>query len=188
MKRFSLLFLSVILIMSSAIYSCKPPYTTDAAGMEKLENDLKEKFGQDAYYTYISYLKVDDDAYAVNVQVSQDKESFQQEQWIYDAGSWNMTGPMTMQISANTPGFYKFQINDDISVKKLGVLIEKSIASFKSEKNGQDPILMNAVLNSNNTVTDENTKYRYTVILKDKNDPTTHSYTYGKDGSLLNSN
>lgn len=169
-------------------YSCKPPYTTDAAGMVELEKDLIEKFGKEAYYTYISYMKIDDNAYGVNVQVSQDKESIQQEIWLYDAGSWINTGPMTMQISAQTPGFYKFQIGEDVSVQKLGALIDESIKTFKSENKGQNPIVTNAVLNSNNTVTDANTKYRYTVMLKDKDSTNTHSYTYDKTGQILNSN
>jgi len=158
--------------------------------MKALEEDLISKFGADAYYTYISYLRLNDDnAYGVNVQVSDDKESAQQDIWLYEAGTWTNTGPMIMQISAQTPGFYKFQLKKEVHLEQLGRLIEQSMDSFKVKYPDTEPILSNAVLNTNNTVTDAQTKFRYTVILKDKkNNEVMHSYTYGIDGQLLNAN
>lgn len=184
--KFSLLIASLALIISTG---CNPPYSTDAEGMKKLEQDLIKEFGANAYYTYISYLRLnEDDAYGVKVQVSEEKESIQQDEYLFEAGSWVRTGPMTMQLGAETPGFYKFQLGDGVTVAKLGEMIEKSKSDFLGKYSDKTPILTLAVLNTNNTVTDANSKFRYTVILKDKNSEITHSYTYGVDGGLLNSN
>lgn len=186
---FNRLLLIISLISVLSIVSCNPPYTTDTEGMKKLEQDLIKEFGKEAYYTYISYLRLnEDDAYGVKVQVSQEKESIQQDEYLFEAGSWVRTGPMTMQLGANTPGFYKFKLGDDVTVQKLGEMIEKSFGDFRTKYSDKEPIMTLAVLNTNNTVTDANSKFRYTVILKDKNSDITHSYTYGIDGTLLNNN
>lgn len=186
MKKLSVLSISAVVLLAS----CRLEYEHNAAGMMKLQQALAEEFGNDAYYTSIGINAAGDETqgYIVRVEKSADKESIRNEVWIREGGSWINGGVANMQIDARTAGYYKFQLNKEVNLEQLGALIDSSKVRFTNEQKGNNPILKTAIVNTNNTVTDSMTKYRYTVILHQSGNPETHSYTYDRAGTFMISN
>ena len=170
--------------------SCQHEFEHNATGMKKLHEALDAEFGKDAYYTSVGLSAAGDETqgYIVRVEKSPDKESIRNEIWIREGGMWMNGGVANMQIDARTAGYYKFQLGKEISLEQLGHLIDSSIVRFKNESHGTKPILKTAIVNTNNTVTDDVTKYRYTVILHESGKQETHSYTYNRNGQFMISN
>lgn len=185
MKKLAFLFL----IFSASVLSCKSKYDQNEAGFAKLESDLKEKFGAEAFYTIINMSAAGDETmgYTIFMDKTDAADDIRQERWVLDGGSWMNAGYANMQIDRNDPKFYKFQLGKEVRLALLGELIEASKIRFTQDGKGSDPVMKLAQVNTNNTVQDADGKYQYTVKLAQKGEKEEHSYTYDRNGKLIQS-
>lgn len=185
MKKLAILFL----VFSVSMLSCKSKYDQNEAGFSQLESDLKEKFGAEAFYTIINMSAAGDETmgYTIFVDKTDAAEDIRQERWVLDGGSWMNAGYANMQIDRNDPKFYKFQLGKEVNLSRLGQLIEASKTRFTQDGKGSDPVMKLAQVNTNNTVQDADGKYQYTVKLAQKGEQEEHSYTYDRNGKLIQS-
>lgn len=181
---------TTISVAALSLVACKGNYEHNAAGFKELNEELKSKFGAEAYYTIINMSAAGDETmgYTVFVDKTDSLDDIRQERWVLDGGSWMSGGFANMQVDRNNPNDYKFQLDKEVKVELLGQLITDSKAAFIAENKGDKPVMKLAQVNTNTTVTDEKTKYRYTVKLAQSGTNDEHSYTYDRDGKLIISN
>lgn len=179
----------IILSIVISLTACKSKYEQNQVGFEKLQTDLKDKFGADAYYTIVNMSAAGDETmgYTFFVDKTDAAEDIRQERWVLDAGTWMNAGYANMQIDRDNPQFYKFQLGKEVDLAQLGQLIETSKKQFIDDGKGADPVLKLAQVNTNNTVQDADSKYQYTVKWAQKGSKEEHSYTYDRSGKLIQS-
>lgn len=189
MKRICSILLTLFTIFGLA--SCGGGYTADKAGMEKLNTDLQEKFGADAWYTIVSYSVSPDNenTYVVSVDETAKPDSKVQDRWVKQGADWDRLATVNIDIKNGQPKDYMFQLDkNNISLSKLGGLITHSQELLRNEKNIKDIKLKIAVIATNNVVLSNDDRFTYTVILEDKASKETYSFTYNLNGELKNRN
>lgn len=156
----------------------------NAEGFSAIENQLKEKFGNDAFYTKLSVIYNESLGNSITVTVAENPESLQMEEWLQSQDNWTQTSNVTIEIPEGTKATdFMFQLNETINLKKLGELVEKSKAQLTKEKNIEDPKLHIAFINfpDNGDVS----KANYGVNLEPKNGGTSFRFSYTFDGELI---
>jgi len=166
--------------------------STDAAGFEKIQQELTAKFGENAYYDLI-YIGNNLPANRpgggvwVNVNVTTKPESLKMEQWSYASTiGWRNTSEITIEMSgdANVKD-YLFQLDGNkFNLKKVGELVTASSKKLADEKNLSKTVLASAVINTfNQPVSDTDTKIL--IDMKPENGGTTFHFIYDLSGKLL---
>lgn len=184
MKKLKLISIIIALLSLTSCGGSVTNTPANAEGFATIEKEMKSKFGEDAYYTdlHISY-----DATIGNIistTVTEKPESLTMGQWSYSMGAWNQTSEVTLEVSEGSKASdFMFQLKDQINLKKLGELVEKSIAQLKAEKGLENPKLNMAFVKFPDN--GDLSKAEYSVSLKPENGGTTFSFYYKLDGELI---
>ncbi|WP_040281606.1 hypothetical protein [Psychroserpens damuponensis] len=186
MKTLKLLILVIIVrTLTSCGESGTQPATAD--GFLDIQNQIQNEFGDDAYYTDISIVYNEAIGNIVGVTVTKDPSSLKMGQWNQTQGVWQQNQDISLEVPSGTKAEdYMYQLNEQINLKKLGELIEKSIAQLKSEKSIDKPTLNMALVKfpENGDVS----KTEYTVMLQPQHGGTTFTFRYDLKGTLINMN
>ena len=154
-----------------------------ATGFSEIENQIKEKFGNDAYYTDLSILFIEGIGNAISVTVTESPESLKMGQWDLSQNTWTQRSEVTLEVPENSQAKdFMFQLNETINLKKLGELVEQSKAKLTKEKNLENPTLSIAsvIFPDNGDLS----KAKYSISLKPENGGTTFSFFYTLTGEL----
>jgi hypothetical protein len=110
-------------------------------GFDSIEQDLKDKFGMNAYYTdlNISYDKSVENM--LSLTVTEEPESLKMGAYVYSNHTdWQQNSEITLEVPDGTSAKdFMFQLNDTINLKKLGELIEVSGKKLIAEKDIENP-------------------------------------------------
>jgi len=154
-----------------------------AEGFESIEKEMKSQFGENAYYTDLNISYDKSIGNMIGVTVTDNPESLKMGQWNFSMGAWKQAAEITLEISEGSKAAdFMFQLNDKINLKKLGELVEKSIAQLKEEKELKKPTLSMAFVKFPKD--GDISKAEYSVSLKPENGGTTFSFYYTLDGEL----
>jgi len=178
---------ALYLLIAITLFSCgggtsNQPHT--AEGFGQIEQALKTKFGDSAYYTDIMISTDDRIGNMVTVTVTEAPESMRMTQWNLAQNSWTQTSEITLEVPKGSKAAdYMFQLKDVINLKNMGGLIEKSKEQLKAEKNLEHPVLYNALISypKNGDFADA----QYNISLKPENGGTTFRFYYKLNGELI---
>lgn len=174
--------LSIFALMSCGGGSSNQPAT--AEGFEAIENEIKSKFGENAYYTDLKVLYIKDIGNTISTTVTEAPETLKMGQWDLAQNNWTQRSEVTLEVPEGTKAAdFMFQLNDKINLTKLGELVEKSITELKAKKNIENPILSIAFVKfpKNGDVS----KAEYAVRLEPENGGTSFSFYYTLNGELI---
>lgn len=181
-SKIPILIATVALLVSCGGGGNNAPHT--AAGFTTIENELKNKFGQDAHYTSIHISHDENIGNMVALTVAEDPESMKMEEWTFAQNSWNQTSDVTIEVSEGTKAAdYMFQLDDTINLTKLGGFIEQSSTKLSEEKDIENPALYTALVKfpRNGDISD----MEYSITMKPENGGTSFYFDYALDGTLI---
>ncbi|WP_138434601.1 hypothetical protein [Winogradskyella algicola] len=180
------LFLAII-VTSTLLVSCSDSISNLPAtkeGFTEIENKLKSKFGDDAYYTDLTISYNKSIGNIIGVTVTENPESLKMGQWNLTQDTWQQNSDIIVEVPNGTKASdYMFQLGKTISLSKLGELVEASVQKLKDEKQLNNPTLSIAALNFPDT--GDISKAKYMINLKPENGGTTFSFYYTLNGDLI---
>ncbi len=184
LKNVNLLF---ALIVITALLSCgggasKQP--ASAEGFEAIEKEIKNKFGNDAYLTDLTITYNKSIGNIVGVTVTENPESLKMGQWNLTQDAWKQNQDISLEVPKGSKASdFMFQLNDKISLTKLGELVEKSKKQLQTEKE-----LKNLALSMASILFPDNgniSKTEYLVNLQPEIGGTTFRFNYKLNGELI---
>ncbi len=184
LKRINLLFAVIILITIISCGDTISKQTANAEAFSFIEQELKNKFGNDAYYTDLTITHNKSIGNIIGVTVTENPESLKMGQWNLTQDTWKQNSDISLEVPKGTKAAdFMFQLNDKINLSTLGALVKKSIEQLKSENNLENPILYMASVKfpKNGDVS----KTEYYVSLKPENGGTTFTFSYKLNGHLI---
>lgn len=155
----------------------------DAEGFKAMEQELKDKFGADAYYTDIDVSFDKTIGSWMTATVTKEPKSLKMGEWTLSQNDWKQTSELTLEISEGSEASdFMFKLSD-ISLVKLGELVEKSMKQLKAEKQIENPTLSMASIDypENGDINEA----EYWVQLKPENGGTSFNFTYKLSGELI---
>ncbi|MFX0558070.1 hypothetical protein ACOCEA_14815 [Maribacter sp. CXY002] len=173
-------------IFSTILSSCgggaaKQPANAD--GFADIEKELKNEFGDDAYYTELTIIYNESIGNSISTTVTDNPESMKMGQWTYSMGNWNQTSEITLEVpNGSKAADFMFQLDEKISLKNLGELVEKSKEQLNAEKDIDNPRFEMAFVNYPKNGDIEAAEY--IVKLQPENGGTSFTFSYQLDGSL----
>lgn len=109
-------------------------FTKDAKGFNNIEQDLKAEFGEGAFYTDVSIeFNVENESF-INVIVTKDPHSLKMKGFKNTNRDWLQASEVTLELEKGEIENYMFTLHDNVSVAKIGNLIDASIASLTTEE------------------------------------------------------
>tara|TARA_B100001765_G_C19508998_1_gene345743 strand:+ start:1752 stop:2318 length:567 start_codon:yes stop_codon:yes gene_type:complete len=156
----------------------------NAEGFSEIEKEIKEKFGDNAYFTELSIIHVASIGNSISTTVTDAPESLAMGQWTMSQGNWNQTSDVTLEIPEGTKAAdFMFQLDDAINLSTLGGLVQKSMKQLTAEKDLENPMLSMAFVKfpKNGDLSETN----YVVQLEPENGGTTFSFFYTLNGELI---
>lgn len=179
--------LKVMVFMITILMACergtsKQPATAEGFGV--IEQEIKNEFGDDAYFTDLKIVYAKEVGNVISITVTEAPESLKMGEWILSQNTWKQTTEVTLEV----PEGYKaadfmFQLNDKINLTKLGELVEKSIKQLTSEKNLKNLTLSIAFIkfpkNGNLIET------QYSVKFEQEKGGASFRFFYTLDGELI---
>ncbi|WP_335975949.1 hypothetical protein [Gaetbulibacter jejuensis] len=181
-KQVVIVCIATLLFMACSDNLSQQP--TTAKGFSVIEQELKSKFGGDAYYTNLSVIHNETIGNTINVTVAQDPESMKMEEWNVVQNNWKQSSDIVIEVPQGTKATdYMYQLGDNINLTKLGGLVETSTQKLKDMKNLKNPKLSIASIKfpKNGDVS----KAEYLVTLEPEHGGTAFSFFYTLDGNLI---
>ena len=181
-KQVVIVCITTLLFMACSDNLSQQP--TTAKGFSAIEQELKSKFGGDAYYTNLSVIYNETIGNTINVTVAQDPESMKMEEWNVVQNNWKQSSDIVIEVPQGTKATdYMYQLGDNINLTKLGGLVETSTQKLKDMKNLKNPKLSIASIKfpKNGDVS----KAEYLVTLEPEHGGTAFSFFYTLDGNLI---
>lgn len=177
----------VLLITIGFLVSCaggtsKQP--ANSKGFSEIEKELRNKFGENAYYTNLSISYDESIGNMIDVTISKDPSKLKMEEWSAAQNTWNQSSEITLEVPEGSKASdFMFQLNEQINLTKLGELVEKSVKKLQTEKNIENPTLNMAFVKfpDNGDIS----KAEYTVMLKPKNGGTNFTFFYKLNGEFI---
>lgn len=181
----SLFFFALTLLSACGGISNEQP--NDAASFVKLEEAITDKFGKDAYFTDISIGYIKDLGPNISLTVTDNPESLKMGEWTFSQNSWSQHSEVTLEIPEGTKAEdFMFQLDDEINLKTLGEVTEKSITKLASEKELTNPLLRMAIIRYPDN--GDRSKADYVVTLEPENGGTSFSFYYDLSGEFIEMN
>lgn len=178
----TLLLFNTLILISCGGNSSNQEAT--AEGFSDIENQIKEKFGDKAYYTGLSITYNKSIGNIIGVTVTDNPASLKMAQWNKTQNNWKQNSDITVEVPAGTKAAdYMFQLNETFSLKKLGELVEKSKVQLTKEKNVKNPKLHIASIQFPDN--GDASKAEYLVILQPENGGTSFTFRYTLAGDLV---
>jgi hypothetical protein len=153
-----------------------------------MQDDLKSKFGDDAYYSGINIVYVSGNApgsgITLSVNVTKDPASLSMEEWVYSSfGGWRQTADVTLEAPEDVDvKEFMYQLSGKFDLKKAGELVELSAKKLADEKQIKNAVLQTALLNPGGRPASSTEIY---IDLQPENGGTTFSFRYDLDGNLI---
>lgn len=166
------------------LYSCKSGFEHNKAGMEKLNKELKEEFGAEAWYTSIELANSGGSDDVVTVDQTKDPNSLKQEQWSQFHGFWDKKADITLSIQGAEPKSFMFQLDKEVSLPKLGELIVLSQKKLADEQDAGDSQLILAQIKASTQMNTKAEGIYYSISLESKKKNKSYNFVYNLDGSL----
>jgi hypothetical protein len=184
LKKINLLFTVIVLTLLMSCGGGISGQSASANGFKSIEKELKLKFGNDAYYTDLTITHNRSIGNIVGVTVTEKSESLKMGQWNLTQDTWKQNQDIFIEVPKGSKASdFMFQLNENISLFKLGELVEKSSEQLTAEKNLDNPTLHMASIkfpkNGNISETE------YLVMLKPENGGTTFTFSYKLNGELI---
>ncbi|MDY8136248.1 hypothetical protein [Aquimarina sp. 2201CG5-10] len=161
--------------------SCGGNLSDDKAGFQKIESELKSKFGDDAYYTNISIAYTKQLGLLLDAAATEDPSSLKLEEWNWVKNDWTQKSEITLEITGGKPKDFMFILNDQISISKMGELLEVSKQKLKEEKDIEAILSLARIDAPDNG---DKSKMAYNLTLEPENGGTSFYFTYDFDGNL----
>ena len=156
----------------------------DQKGFTVIEKELKSKFGETAFYTDLTITYDESIGNIISVVVSKNPESLKMEEWDSTEGNWLQSSEISIEVPKGSEAAdFMFQLNNTISLSKLGELVEKSSKQLTAEKAINDPVLSMAFIKFPEN--GDSNKTKYVVILTPPNGGTTFTFSYKLNGDLI---
>ena len=171
-----------IVLISCQDKEIKPLHNT--SDFTTLENDLKNKFGNQAYYTDLTISYHKEKGNKIVISVSENPENLKMEQWAKSEGNWSQISEILLEAPKGTKVIdYMFQLDKSINLTQLGKLVEKSRGQLANQKKLENSVLYMALISfpKNGDVS----KAEYQVLLKPESGGTTAMFHYQIDGTLI---
>lgn len=157
----------------------------NAEGFEVIERVLNDKFGNNAHYTDLTITYNESIGNIIGVIVTDVPESMKMGQWSHSQDTWTQTSEIVLEVPRGTKAAdFMFQLDDNINLKELGELVEKSKTLLSTEKGIENPSLHMAFIKMPKN--GDRIKIEYVVMLRPKNDGTTFTFSYDLKGTLIN--
>lgn len=176
--------LLLILICVLLLQSCKSGFEHNRAGMEKLNKELKEEFGTDTWYTSIELANSGGSDDIITVDQTKDPNSLKQEQWSQFHGFWEKKANITLSIQGAAPKSFMFQLDKEVSLAKLGELMELSKKKLEEETKVDDGAVILAQIKASNQMNTKEEGLYYSIVLESKKAGKSYNFVYNMDGSL----
>ncbi|MFC5048379.1 hypothetical protein ACFSTE_13580 [Aquimarina hainanensis] len=159
----------------------------NAAGFEVIEKEIKSKFGDEVYFTdlMISYNKSIGNI--IGVTVTKAPESLKMGQWNLMRGSWTQNSEISLEVPEGTRAAdFMFQLNEKISLSKLGELAEQARKKLEEEKNIEKPAFKMAYIKfpKNGDIA----KTEYVTVFTPENGGTNFTFSYKLNGDFIEMN
>lgn len=181
MRTINLLF-SVLLL--TTLVSCGGAGTNGSEGFTTVESDLRDQFGDQAYYIELTITHNDAIGNIISTTVTKDPESLMMGQWTQTQGNWQQTAEVSIEIPEESKASdFMFQLGETVSLKKLSELVEQSKKNLTAEKDLSNPRLHMAMVKYPDT--GEEKKAEYIVMLQPETGGTTFTYSYQLNGELI---
>ncbi len=166
-------------------FACKSGLEHNKAGFEKMSSELIGKFGADAYYTDLEMVANIGSEEGVMVTETKDPASLKQEQWLrYGGGEWEKQADVSFTAEGGDPKLFMFQLNKEVSLSKMGDLLQTSKDQLLKEKNVTDPAVIQASVKSYNKMNSKETGIFYYITLRDKSSQKDYNFVYDLKGIL----
>lgn len=169
------------------LYSCGSGTShqeATAEGFKVIEQELKSKFGDNAFYTDLKILYIKGMGNSISTTVTENPESLKMGEWDLTKNSWTQRSEITLEVPEGTKAAdYMFQLNDNINLSQLGALVEVSKSQLASEKNIDNPVLSLAFVKFPKN--GDLSKTEYAVRLEPETGGTSFSFYYTLDGELI---
>lgn len=153
-------------------------------GFGAIENEIKDKFGVDAYYTDLTIINVQPIGNIVSTTVTDAPESMKMGEWDLNQGTWKQNSEITLEVPEGSKASdFMFQLDEKISLSKLGELVEKSMKQLTAEKNIENPALSLAFIKfpKNGSLAET----EYAIKLEPENGGTSFSFYYTLEGDFI---
>ena len=176
--------LTYIIIAAILFTSCgHTGYTEDASGIKALGDELKDEFGNDAYYTSISIADSGTTGDIINVTVTNEPSSNKMGEWTSLRGAWSQSSEITLELAEGTKAEqYMFKLGKRIKMNILGDALMDAKKRLKEEKD----ITPKVKLISVNAPNDGNfDRMAYMIILEPENGGTSFSFRYKLNGEFI---
>jgi len=179
--------LVVIKFMTSCSHSTsKQPANAD--GFKAIEVELKDKFGDNAYYTDL-YISHDTSiGNMINLTVTDAPESLKMGTYVFSQHtSWKQDSEVTIEVPEGTKAAdYMFQLNDKINLETLGDLVQQSRQKLTEDKSIDNPAFKMAMVKfpKNGDIK----RAEYVVKLEPEHGGTSFNFYYTLNGDLINMN
>ncbi|RZS90699.1 hypothetical protein [Aquimarina brevivitae] len=172
------LILMLIVILSA---SCGFNSSGDVKDFTEIQEELKDQFGENAYYSQLVIFHDPNMGTYFNASGTDKPSSLTLEEWNWMQGNWKQTSEITLEISGGKAEDFLFRLDKDISLPKLEELIAASVKKLKDEKNIDGVLHMASIFNPENG---NNKELKYQITLKPQTGGTSFDFTYGLDGGL----
>ncbi len=177
---------TIVTLFIAAVFctACNQNYTNSKESFTKIEKELKEKFGDNAYYSNISVSNGGSVGDILSVTVTKDPASLKMEEWNKTQGNWKQTSNVTVELGSGKPEDFMFNLNKDISISKMGELIETAKKKLANEKKITDAVVKIASVSAPQN--HDKSALQYLIMLEPKNGGTAFSFFYDLGGNLKN--
>ncbi|WP_118950701.1 hypothetical protein [Taibaiella helva] len=165
------------------LFSCKSGFEHNRAGMEKLNKELKEEFNAEAWYTSVELANSGGSDDVVTIDMTKDPNSLKQEQWSQFHGFWDKKADITLSIQGAEPKSFMFQLDKEVSLGKLGDLMEASRKQLAAKGADDAQVILAQIKASTQMNTKEEGIY-YSISFESKKQNKSYNFVYNLDGSL----
>jgi len=156
----------------------------NAEGFANIETAMKTQFGDDAYYTDLTIMYDESMGNYVSTTVTKDPESLEMGDWNFSMGTWTQTSEVTIEIPENTKAAdFMFQLGADVSLEKMGELVEKSKSKLTEEHDIENPRLELAFVKFPDT--GELADASFSIQLEPEHGGTKFSFYYTLSGDFI---
>lgn len=172
-----------LLLLPLLLFSCKSGFERNKAGMEKLNAELKKEFGAGAWYTSIEIAGSGSDD-VVTIDQTKDPNSYKQEQWQQYHGLWDKKADITLTIQGAQPESFMFQLDKEVSLSRLGELMEQAQQKLRTEKQVDDGVITLAQAKASAQMNNKAEGIYYSLSIESKKARKSFNFIYKLDGSL----
>lgn len=164
--------------------SCNSKITSidSTESLKDLKEILKDKFGENAYYTGLN-ISNSDYGPIVNVSQTDTPSSLKMTEWNLYNGDWNQTSDVILEISDNTKAKdFMFQLNKIIDFDIIIKIVEEAKNKVIEEKKIAEVVVQN--ININAPKDGDFSKMNYFITINPKSGGTNFNFWYQMDGTL----